>query len=160
MAVYYGLNPDLELQGKIYAALLSYGFKLGVKHLIFQDNNRYMSVLPAFTMTSSNGTENLDGEETYLRSIGLEGSVINSGVLSRYFTASLGARINYSRFTMVENDEEEGPFHISHGGFMGNMLISLGPVIILPEMGVEFASNQNGKIEAIPSPALGLGIKF
>jgi hypothetical protein len=96
---YFGINPDLELQGKAYVATSSYGLKLGIKHLVFKEGNRYVSVLPAFTMVSSDVTDNSDGDELSYRSIGLEGSVINSWVLSRYFTASLGARFNYNRFT-------------------------------------------------------------
>lgn len=160
MTAYFGLNPDLELQGKAYAATSSYGLKLGFKHLIYHEDNQYISVIPAFTRVSSDVTNDSEGAESSYRSIGLEGSVINSWVLSRYFTASLGARFNYSRFTRVEDDQEEGPYNILHGGFMGNMLITLGPVIIFPEMGVEFAPNQNDEIEILPSPALGLGIKF
>lgn len=161
LTAYFGLDPDLELQVKAYAGTNSQGIKLGCKRLVFHNGNRYVSVLPAVTAVSNGVIVNTDEGERSYQSIGLEGSVINSWVLGRNFTSSLGTRISYNRLTRIENDHEDGPpYNIFHGGLMGNMMISLGSFIILPELGVEFAPNQKQKIEIIPSPALGLGIKF
>jgi hypothetical protein len=166
-----GISDSSEVGVKGWLALGSYGGKAYYKYLLDRKGNVYTSIMPALTCTGVNNDSKYDYHEDHYDSnqkyfaIGAELPYLITNKLSEYVSFTAAARINYNYFRYQFVDEngdliKHGPYHIVHGGILGNVRLKLVFLVLTPEIGVEVVPGVNNRTILVPNMGVTLGLQF
>ncbi len=158
-----GLQNQSELGVRFWASTDSNGGKLYYKQLIHQEGHGYVSIIPAVNMVK--GFHDDWNDEARYNSYGGEIQLLYTYMPADVIRLTAALRGNYNRYTESQYDDnglsyETGPYNIVHWGARGNLMLKLGPIFAIPEIGAEMIPIVNGDLNIMPVFGLGLGVEL
>jgi len=158
-----GLRDQADIGARFWLSTDSRGGKLYYKKLMHQEGNTYLSLVPAINFVEGT-SEDWETDERY-HSLGGELQLLYTYKAGEYFRFTAAIRANYNRYTESTYDSngdlyEQGPFNIVHWGTRANVMLKLGPLMIIPELGAEMVPVVNGEIDLLPTVGLGVGLEL
>lgn len=166
LCVNIGISDETDIVTKAFVSG-SYGFTLGVKHLIHQSQGKYFAIMPAFSASmSSNMTSNSRGGQTlfYADDKNVVSSAAIHGIWSE--TESPRVLITYSphisltRLSRTYNGKDYGPYYIPHAGFRGNLRYTWKRIFFTGELGLEMVGKHSSGLMMVPSYACEMGLNI
>jgi hypothetical protein len=159
----YGIDGTNEVTGKMWLSIASGGAKVYVKHLIHQQDKMYVSVAPGATFVYSLLED--DESEPRFSALGAELQVLATRKYSSNTSFTLAARGNFNRYQStvvngINGEEDYGPYNLINYGVRGNLELKLGPIILMPELGVEFVPRENDVPAVLPNAGIALGLEL
>lgn len=156
------LNPELDLQARAYFGSNSWGGKLGLKKLMYQEGRSYLALAPAFSyVQEANNDNNFD-----VQVFGAEMQILFSQKWGNQ-AGTIALRGNYNKYLEdIRHDEEEPywvenkEYDILHAGIRANLCLKYKHVYFIPEIGVEGIPVKNGVFTVLPSLGYAIGIEF
>ncbi|MCK9583940.1 MAG: hypothetical protein M0R69_03395 [Candidatus Cloacimonetes bacterium] len=165
------LNPELDLQARAYSASNSWGGKIGLKKLMYQEGRNYLALAPAFSYVQEMNNEN----DFDVQVFGAEMQILFSQKWGNQ-SGTIAIRGNYNKYLEeIRHDEElpdirpdeEGPYWVEnkeydvlHAGIRANLCLKYKFLYFIPEIGVEGIPVKNGVFTVLPSFGYALGIEF
>jgi hypothetical protein len=181
-----GLSPKCELMARYYQNSWSGGFlgeditwksrgcRLGVKYLLQQKGNQYLSLAPSVNIVSAEeevwtGDWNHNGNEYYYDyhvfhwfsqydAYGFELQLLYSIVLNKHVTFTTIGKTSINYYTEDYRTDLGGKCDITHRGLRANMIISGKHWFWVPELGMEYVPVPHGKNTWLPAISMGLGL--
>lgn len=159
----YGADELNEITARAWLALFSGGAKFYLKHLLLQEGNTYVSILPGATYVFS--LEDDEDQVPNFRAFGTEIQLLVTRKTSPNAAFTLGIRGNFNRYQSrnedgIHQDEYSEPYNLVNYGIRGNIELKMGPLILLPELGVEFVPVIDGDFTVLPNLGLSLGLEL
>lgn len=143
--------------------------KCGVKCLLSQNAKNYVAILPSIYVAKGNRFDyshdsygnNLSILEHYeFETHGLEGQLLMTSQMSKFFSATLVTRAQYNSIQKTLNGRCYPSKVTFNGGMRGNCKISAGIFYLLPEIGFEVFPIVNGETDINPIVSFGFGLKL
>ena len=165
------LNPELDLQARAYFSSNSWGGKLGLKKLMYQEGRSYLALAPAL-----NYVQEMNNENNYdVQVFGAEMQILFSQKWGNQ-SGTIAIRGNYNKYLEDVRHYEELPdirpdeeghywvenkeYDIVHAGIRANVCLKYKFLYFIPEIGVEGIPVKNGVFTVLPSFGYALGIEF
>ena len=156
------LNPELDLQARAYFGSNSWGGKLGLKKLMYQEGRNYLALAPALNyVQETNNGNNFD-----VRVFGAEMQILFSQKWGNQ-AGTIAIRGNYNKYLEeIQHDEgdnywiEYNEYDLVHGGIRANVCLKYKHIYFIPEIGVETIPVINGVFSVLPSFGYAIGIEF
>jgi len=156
------LNPELDLQARAYFSSNSWGGKLGLKKLMYQEGRSYLALAPAFSyVQETNNDNNFD-----VQVFGAEMQILFSQKWGNQ-SGTIALRGNYNKYLEdIRHDDEEHywienkEYDVVHGGIRANVCLKYKFLYFIPEIGVETIPVINGVFTVLPSFGYAIGIEF
>ena len=156
------LNPELDLQARAYSASDSWGGRIGLKKLVYQEGRNYLALAPAFSyVQETNNGNNFD-----VRVFGAEMQILFSQKWGNQ-AGTIALRGNYNKYLEeIRHDDEEHywvenkEYDVLHAGIRANLCLKYKFLYFIPEIGVEGIPVKNGVFTVLPSFGYAIGIEF
>lgn len=148
-------NKDMDFSARAYISSNTTGGRLGIKQLLMHQDNHYVAIAPALTIVRAMDKENND--DKYL-ALGLETQLLSSWQVTDFLTPTLGAKVNYHRFSKRIAGEEQGPWNLIHGGVMAGARLHAKNFYIQSEVGMEAGPLGKGRYFLRRNIGIGIGV--
>ncbi len=157
----YGFDGKSELGGKVWTSLFNLGAQLHGKILVYNEGSHYVSVKPGLSVIGfphffAEWDDDLDAPYTAYGGL-LQLLYTYQADDDFSLTAALRGNVSILQTRDSEGNIESEDLLYSFGP-RANFTISLGPVALTPEAGVEVTTILYDDLTIIP--AFGLGIRF
>lgn len=160
----YGHNGKTDIGGSVWLSAFNFGGRIYLKHLLLKEGKTYIALVPGMTYVQIQE----EYEDTFDRrheAIGSEIQLLYTYQTGKSISFTTALRANYNRYTEtvlkdVGMDEVYGPYDVVNVGVRGNMKLNMGPLVLIPEIGVECVPVVNGKLTFLPVTGFALGLEF
>lgn len=166
LCVNIGITDDTDIIAKAFVSG-SFGYTLGVKHLIHQSQGKYFAIMPVFSVSkSSNMTSNSSEGQTVFYAddknvvSSLEIHGIWSETMSPKVLITFSPHLSFTRLNRTYNSKEYGPYYIPHAGLRGNLRYTWKRIFFTGELGLEMVGKHSSGLMMVPSYACEMGLNL